>query len=384
MEVLKVAIVHDWLVTYAGAEKVLTEILKVYPNADIFSLVDFFDDKDREKIMGKRSQTTIIQKFPLAKKKYRNYLSFMPYAIEQLDLSAYDLIISSSHAVAKGILTSPHQLHISYVHSPIRYAWDMQHQYLKEANLEKGLKSFFVRKMLKKIRDWDYRTANGVDYFISNSDFIGKRIWKVYRRESTTIYPPVDVNDFEYNDLTVKEDFYLTASRMVPYKKIDLIVEAFSKMPNKKLVVIGTGPDFEKIKSKATKNVVLLGYQPFEVLKEHMQKAKGFVFAAEEDFGITPVEAQACGTPVIAFGKGGSLETVRGLHQENPTGVFFQEQTVNSVKEAINKFEDNIELLKAENCRKHALGFSPEHFKTNLKNFVERKKLEKWGMEECE
>ncbi|MGG4016623.1 glycosyltransferase family 4 protein [Priestia megaterium] len=381
---MKVAIVHDWLVTYAGAEKVLTEILKVYPNADIFSLVDFFNDKDREKIMGKRSRTTIIQKFPLAKKKYRNYLSFMPYAIEQLDLSAYDLIISSSHAVAKGILTSPHQLHISYVHSPIRYAWDMQHQYLKEANLEKGLKSFFVRKMLKKIRDWDYRTANGVDYFISNSDFIGKRIWKVYRRESTTIYPPVDVNDFEYNDLTVKEDFYLTASRMVPYKKIDLIVEAFSKMPDKKLVVIGTGPDFEKIKSKATKNVVLLGYQPFEVLKEHMQKAKGFVFAAEEDFGITPVEAQACGTPVIAFGKGGSLETVRGLHQENPTGVFFQEQTVNSVKEAINKFEDNIELLKAENCRKHALGFSPEHFKTNLKNFVERKKMEKWGMEECE
>jgi glycosyltransferase involved in cell wall biosynthesis len=384
VEVLKVAIVHDWLVTYAGAEKVLTEILKVYPEADIFSLVDFFNDKDREKIMGKRSRTTIIQKFPLAKKKYRNYLSFMPYAIEQLDLSAYDLIISSSHAVAKGILTSPHQLHISYVHSPIRYAWDMQHQYLKEANLEKGLKSFFVRKMLKKIRDWDYRTANGVDYFISNSDFIGKRIWKVYRRESTTIYPPVDVNDFEYNDLTVKEDFYLTASRMVPYKKIDLIVEAFSEMPDKKLVVIGTGPDFEKIKAKATKNVVLLGYQSFEVLREHMQKAKGFVFAAEEDFGITPVEAQACGTPVIAFGKGGSLETVRGLHQEDPTGVFFQEQTVNSVKEAINKFEDNIELLKAENCRKHALGFSPEHFKTNLKNFVESKKLEKWGMEKCE
>lgn len=384
MEVLKVAIVHDWLVTYAGAEKVLTEMLKVYPEADIFSLVDFFDDKDREKIMGKKSQTTIIQKFPLAKKKYRNYLSFMPYAIEQLDLSAYDLIISSSHAVAKGILTSPHQLHISYIHSPIRYAWDMQHQYLKEANLEKGLKSFFVRKMLKKIRDWDYRTANGVDYFISNSDFIGRRIWKVYRRESTTIYPPVDVNDFDYNQLIEKEDFYLTASRMVPYKKIDLIVEAFSEMPNKKLIVIGTGPDFEKIKSKAAKNVVLLGYQSFEVLKEHMQKAKGFVFAAEEDFGITPVEAQACGTPVIAFGKGGSLETVRGLHQENPTGVFFQEQTVNAVKEAINKFEDNIELLKAENCRKHALEFSPEQFKTNLKDFVIEKKLEKWGIKECE
>lgn len=382
MESLKVAIVHDWLVTYAGAEKVLTEILKVYPQADIFSLVDFFEEKDRKKIMGKNSTTTIIQKFPMAKKKYRNYLWFMPYAIEQLDLSAYDLIISSSHAVAKGILTSPDQLHISYVHSPIRYAWDMQHQYLKEANLEKGLKGILVRSMLKKIRDWDYRTANGVDFFISNSDFIGRRIWKVYRRESTTIYPPVDVNDFDYDASIMKEDFYLTASRMVPYKKIELIVEAFAKMPDKKLVVIGTGPDFEKIKAKATSNVTLMGYQSFEVLKENMQKAKGFVFAAEEDFGITPVEAQACGTPVIAFGKGGSLETVRGLNTKKPTGVFFYEQTTEAIQDAIGNFEKNIDILKPENCRAHALAFSPEHFQQKLQQFINQKKLEKWGLEE--
>ncbi|MBX9987792.1 glycosyltransferase family 4 protein [Priestia aryabhattai] len=378
---MKVAIVHDWLVTYAGAEKVLTEILKVYPQADIFSLVDFFGEKDREKIMGKHSKTTIIQRFPMAKKKYRNYLWFMPYAIEQLDLSSYDLIISSSHAVAKGILTNPDQLHISYVHSPIRYAWDMQHQYLKEANLDKGLKGVMVRRMLKKIRDWDYRTANGVDFFISNSNFIGRRIWKVYRRESTTIYPPVDVKDFKYDTSVKKEDFYLTASRMVPYKKIELIVEAFSEMPDKKLVVIGTGPDFEKIKNKATSNVTLMGYQPFEVLKENMQKAKGFVFAAEEDFGITPVEAQACGTPVIAFGKGGSLETVRGLNKQNPTGVFFYEQTTNAIKEAVKNFEKNIAVLKPENCRAHALEFSPEHFQEQLQQFVNQKTLEKWGLE---
>lgn len=233
----------------------------------------------------------------------------MPLAIEQLDVSKYDLVISSSHAVAKGVITGPDQLHISYVHSPIRYAWDLQHQYLRESGLDKGIKGTLARYILYKIRNWDYRTANGVDSFVSNSDFIARRIHKVYRRKATTIYPPVDVSAFNYQG--DKEDFYLTASRMVPYKKIDVIVQAFNKMPDKKLVVIGNGPDFNKIKSIAGSNVKILGYQPFEVLKDHMQRVKGFVFAAEEDFGITPVEAQACGTPVIAFGKGGSLKSIR-------------------------------------------------------------------------
>ncbi|HDK9850228.1 TPA: glycosyltransferase, partial [Klebsiella pneumoniae] len=244
--------------------------------------------------------------------------------IEQLDVSKYNIILSSSHAVAKGILTGPDQLHISYVHSPIRYAWDLQHQYLREAGLDRGLKGKLARLILHKIRMWDYRTANGVDHLIANSKFISRRIKKVYGRDSDVIYPPVDVDRFSLVD--EKEDFYFTASRLVPYKRIDLIVEAFSHMPDKKLVVIGDGSEMGKIKSKAARNIEILGYQSNEVMQSTMQKAKAFVFAAEEDFGITPVEAMACGTPVIAYGKGGVLETVKPVGYEAPTGVFFGEQ----------------------------------------------------------
>lgn len=373
---MKIAIVHDWLVTYAGAEKVLEQMLEVFPEADIFSLVDFLDEKDRGFIKNKKVSTTFVQKLPFAKKKYRNYLPLMPLAIEQLDLSKYDVILSSSHAVAKGVLTGPDQLHISYVHSPIRYAWDLQHQYLKEANLEKGLKGLLTKSILHKIRNWDYRTANGVDYFIGNSKFIGRRIWKVYRRESDVIYPPVDISAFTLHEQ--KEDFYITASRMVPYKKIDLIVEAFANMPDKKLIVIGDGPDFEKIKAKAKSNVQLLGYQSFEVLKSHMQRAKAFVFAAEEDFGITPVEAQACGTPVITYGKGGATETVLDLNREKPTGLFFKEQTVESIVEKINEFEKSYDKFTPSNCRENAIRFSPERFREEIRSIVEEKYKEKF------
>ncbi|WP_251460273.1 glycosyltransferase family 4 protein [Weizmannia agrestimuris] len=378
---MKIAIVHDWLVTYAGSEKVLEQILQVYPDADLFSLIDFVDQKDREFIMNKTVKTSFIQRLPFAKKMYRKYLPLMPLAIEQLDLSKYDLVISSSHAVAKGVITGPDQLHISYVHSPIRYAWDLQHQYLKESGLNKGLKGVIARYILFLIRNWDYRTANGVDYFISNSNFIAGRIKKVYRREAATIYPPVDVENFTFKEQ--KEDFYLTASRMVPYKKIDVIVEAFNKMPDKKLVVIGDGPDFDKIKSIAGPNIEILGYQPYEVLKENMQKAKAFVFAAEEDFGITPVEAQACGTPVIAYGKGGSLETVRGLDQkECPTGIFFKEQSSSSILLAVNKFERYGNNIKSSDCRDHALKFSSSRFKKEFKSFVDSKLEEKFNLKE--
>jgi glycosyltransferase involved in cell wall biosynthesis len=369
---VKIAIVHDWLVTYAGAEKVLEKLLDLYPDADLFSTVDFLPEGKREFIKNKPVQTTFIQRLPLASKKYRTYLPFMPLAIEQLDLSKYDVVISSSHAVAKGVITGPNQLHISYVHSPIRYAWDMQHQYLKESGLDRGLKSIAAKWILHNIRLWDYRTANGVDYFLANSNFIAKRIWKTYRRESEVVYPPVDIEAFEF--CGEKEDYYLTASRMVPYKKMDLIVEAFSKMPDKKLIVIGDGPDYKKIQSKAGGNVTLLGYQPFSVLKEHMQKAKAFVFAAEEDFGIIPVEAQACGTPVIAYGKGGAKETVRGLgKQEGPTGIFFEEQTVASLMEAVRAFESEGHRIDYKRCRENAERFSPEIFASQVKSFVDSK-----------
>lgn len=376
---MKIAVVCDWLVTYAGAEKVLEQILNIYPEADLFALVDFLDEDKRGFIKHKKVTTSFIQYLPKAKTKYRSYLPLMPLAIEQLDLSKYDLIISSSHCVAKGIMTGPNQVHISYVHSPIRYAWDLQHQYLKEAGLTKGIKGWLAKIILHYMRIWDTRTSNGVDYFIANSKFIAKRIWKCYRRKSDVIYPPVDVEAFEYCDQ--KEDFYLTASRMVPYKKMDLIVEAFTQMPDKKLIVIGTGPDFDKIQKIAQghDNIKLMGYQPFSVLKEHMQKAKAFVFAAEEDFGITPVEAQACGTPVIAYGKGGALETVRGLEiKDNPTGVFFYKQDEENLIKAISYFEKNLEKIQIEDCRKNALNFSINKFISRFDKYIKDCKNEKY------
>lgn len=365
---MKVCIIHDWLVTYAGAEKVLEELIKIYPDADLFSTVDFLESNQRSFIMNKEVETTFIQKLPFAKKKYRQYLPLMPFAIEQLNVSSYDLVITSSHAVAKGIITGPDQLHISYVHSPIRYAWDLQHQYFKEANLEKGLKGLIAKLIMHYMRIWDYRTAHGVNYFISNSNFIGKRIKKVYGRESETIYPPVDVSSFSL--CTEKEDYYLTASRMVPYKKMDLIVEAFAQTPEKTLIVIGDGPDYKKIEQKATDNIKLLGYQPFDKLVRYMQRAKAFVFAAEEDFGITPVEAQACGTPVIAYGKGGSLETVKN-EGEFKTGKYFYKQDVLSIKKAVEEFEQ--ENYNYEKIREHALNFSPEIFRQKFSDFVNQK-----------
>lgn len=365
---MKIAIIHDWLVTYAGAEKVLEQILVLYPDAEIFSLIDFIPQTKRGFISDKKVNTSFIQKFPFAKNKYSNYLPLMPIAVEQFDLSSFDLIISSSYAVAKGVITGPDQLHISYVHSPIRYAWDLQHQYLRESGLEKGIKGWVAKFILHYIRLWDQRTAHGVDKFIANSKFIGRRIKKVYGRESEVIYPPVDVEEFDFRDH--KENFYFTASRMVPYKKIDLIVEAFSQMPDKKLIVIGDGPEFQKIKKKATPNTILMGFQPFSVLRDHMQRAKAFVFAAEEDFGITPVEAQACGTPVIAYGKGGATETVQCLGRENPSGLFFESQTIEALTAAVLRFEQNQGAFSSQNCREKALAFSSERFRQQFEDFV--------------
>jgi glycosyltransferase involved in cell wall biosynthesis len=368
---MKIAVVCDWLVTYAGAEKVVEQILNVFPEADLFAVVDFIPPGKREFIKNKKVTTTFIQHMYKAKTHYRKYLPFMPVAIEQLDLSEYDLVISSSHCVAKGVLTGPDQIHISYVHSPIRYAWDLQHQYLKEAGLTHGLKSRIARIILHYMRIWDTRTSNGVDCFIANSNFIARRIWKCYRRKATVIYPPVNIDKFEF--CADKEDYYMTASRMVPYKKMDLIVEAFTQMPDKKLIVVGNGPDFEKIKKNAGPNITFLGFAPDEVLKNTMQHAKAFVFAAEEDFGITPVEAQACGTPVIAYGKGGSLETVKGYGvSEKPTGIFFYQQKVSSLIEAVSKFESISNEISAYDCRKHAESFSEEIFRESFKKFVEQ------------
>ncbi|WP_195606021.1 glycosyltransferase family 4 protein [Klebsiella oxytoca] len=368
MKNMNVGIIGDWFVTFAGSEKVVAEFIEIYPDATIYSVVDFLSEDDKKKFKNKKINTTFIQKLPRAQRKYQQYLPLMPLAIEQLDVSAHDVILSSSHAVAKGVLTGPDQLHISYVHSPIRYAWDLQHQYLRESGLNRGLKGILAKWILHKIRLWDVRTANGVDFFVANSKFIARRIKKVYGRDADVIYPPVDVDRFKLK--TSKESFFLTASRLVPYKRIDLIVEAFSKMPDKKLVVIGDGPEMSKIKKLARSNIEIMGYQSNEIMEEFMMNAKAFVFAAEEDFGITPVEAQACGTPVIAYGKGGVLETIKPYGEDEPTGVFFNEQKVDSIISAINRFESISHFISPINCRKNAEKFSVSRFRLEIEKYV--------------
>lgn len=373
-ERMKVAIVHDWLPLIGGAERVLEQLTKIYPQADIFTLFDFLTD-EQKKIFGDCPITaSYLNKLPGVRKYYRKLLPLCPQAIESFDLSAYDVIISSSYAAAKGVITNARQTHVSYVHSPARYAWDLTHHYLSQSRLDKGIKGYIARRLLSHYRIWDYRTANGVDHYIANSAFIAKRIWKTYRREAEVIYPPVDVHSFQMREN--KEDFYLAASRLVPYKRLDLIAEAFAGMPDRKLVIIGDGPEWDKVKEIAdkVKNIMLLGYQETPVLRDYMQRARAFVFAAEEDFGIVPVEAQACGTPVIAFGAGGALETVVDFEKKpaEATGVFFSSQTIEALQNAVERFEQIRTEVLPVNCRKQAERFAPEIFREKISQAVEK------------
>jgi glycosyltransferase involved in cell wall biosynthesis len=360
----RVAIVHEWLVTYAGSEKVLEAMLQVFPDADIFCALDFLPDKFRGNFKNSKIRTSFIQKIPLARYLHRHLLALMPLAVEQHDLSDYDIVISNSHAVAKGCLTSAGQLHICYCYTPIRYAWDLQFQYLKESNLLWGLRSIVARWILHKIRIWDARTPLAVDSFIACSHYIARRIAKVYRRDSAVIYPNVDVDSFQVGQQ--EGDFYVTASRIVPYKKIPLIVSAFKQMPSRKLIVIGDGPLLSECIALASPNVKVLGYQPDDVLLAHLMRARAFIFAAEEDFGIAPVEAQACGTPVIAFGRGGATETVI----DGETGIFFNEQTAEAIVKAVDEFELCREKFDRARIRQNAERFSTGRFCSEFRDFV--------------
>jgi glycosyltransferase involved in cell wall biosynthesis len=376
----KIALIHEWFSTLAGSEKVVEQMCSLYPKADLFAV--YADPQlvsSTDFLCDRQLRTSFIQHLPNAAANFRSYLLLMPLAVEQFDLSPYEVVLSSNHAVAKGVLTGPDQLHISYVHSPLRYAWDLQHQYLREAGLAKGMKGWLAKWMLHKMRIWDYRTASGVDHFVANSRFIARRIRKVYGRRADVIYPPVDVSAFSLGNR--HESFYLAASRLVPYKRMDLIVEAFAAMPDKKLVVIGDGPELAKIKGKAAPNVELLGYQPSAVLRDLMQRARAFVFAGEEDFGITLVEAQACGTPVIALGKGGALETIIGLGtRSRPTGVFFPTQAVASIMEAVDTFERHENAIEPAHCRENALRFSHERFRREFASYVDHRR-QAWPQE---
>jgi len=359
---MKKALIHDWYYVNGGAEKVIHSFNTIWKDFEHYALVDFLSESDRDYILnGARVNTSFIQKLPTAKSNHRKFLQLFPYAVEQFNLNKYELILSSSASIAKGVLTNQNQLHICYCHSPMRYAWDLYHQYLEESNFG-FLKRVYAKRVLHKMRTWDVINSNRVDVFIANSNYIKGRIKKIYNRDAKVIYPPVDVNNFTLE--TDKEDYYFTASRMVPYKKIDLIVKSFNKLPNKKLIVAGDGPDYKKIKAIAGPNIQLVGFLEEKELKKHISKAKAFVFAAEEDFGILPVEAQACGTPVIAYNRGGTKETII----DGKTGLLYKEQSESSIENAVMEFE-KLEFNPNE-VRENALRFSKERFEKEIKDFV--------------
>ena len=362
---LRVAIVHDWLVTYAGAERVLEQILALFPTADLYTICDFVPKDQRAFLNGRQPRTSFVQRLPLARRHYRSYLPLMPLAVEQFDLSGYDLIISSSHSVAKGVITGPDQKHLCMCYSPMRYAWDLTHEYLREARLSRGLRSPLARYLLHRLRNWDYRTAAGVDEFIAISDFVRRRIRKVYGRDAEVVYPPVDVDQFEVS--SQRDDYYVTVSRLVPYKRVHLMIEAFAGMPDRRLVVIGDGPEMSRLRRTAPSNVQLLGRQPAAVVREQVAHARAFVFAATEDFGIAMVEAQACGTPVIAFGRGGALEIVAS----EQSGMFFHEQSTASLSSVLKRFEREGVAWGPEAIRRHSTRFSIGRFRHEFTTLVQ-------------
>lgn len=366
---MKIAIVHDWLVTYSGSERAVEQILRVLPESDFFCMFDIMPADVRSFLKNRKATTSFLQRLPFKTRLYRRFLPLMPIAVEQFDLSGYDVIISNCHATSKGVITSPEQLHLSYIHTPMRYAWDMQNEYL-EASQPGRLTGVAMRVMLHYIRLWDMSAASRPDVILANSSFIAKRIKKIYRRESQVLYPPVDTDIFSFQDQ--KSDYYLTASRLVPYKRVDLVMEAFHNMPDKKLVVIGDGPDREKIRKLTTPNIQWLEHQSMEVLRKYMQNARAFIFAGKEDFGIIPLEAQACGTPVIAFRQGGVAETVRGQEHPSPSGIFFLEQTSNAIQEAVNDFESTRVKIQPEACRENAERFSNQRFQQEFLSHLNR------------
>lgn len=370
---IRVAIVHDWLYTLGGAERVLSAMLRCFPDATVYALFDSLSHDDRAKIGHATTRTSFLQRMPGIPRSHRLYLPLMPLAVEQFDLSDYDLVISSSYAVAKGVLTGPDQLHLSYVHSPMRYAWDLQHEYLREAGIERGVRGWIVRLLLHRMRIWDSRTAQGVDGWMTNSHFVARRVQKIYGRKAVVIPPPVSV--LPVPPKAQKCDYFLAASRLVPYKNIRAIVQAFGALPDQRLVVAGEGPERRKLERVAGSNVEFCGFVSDERLRTLMREARAFIFAAEEDFGITPVEAQAEGTPVIALGRGGARETIvtTGF---TPTGLYFANPEPAEIVEAVKRFLYTAGSYQPVECWRNALRFSEERFEAVFASWVKQQLAE--------
>jgi glycosyltransferase involved in cell wall biosynthesis len=367
---MRIALVCDSMSAYGGAERVIEQILALYPSADVFTVLDVVPDGQRQFLGGRKIRSSSLQKLPRVSKYYRKLLHLWPLAVEQLDVLSYDLVISTHHSVAYGVLTKPGQVHVSYVFSPARYAWDLQHEYLREAGLDRGLMSLIARRTLHKMRLWDYAAAQRPDAVAACSKFVSERMWRVHRRQAEVIYPPVP-RAIRPADAT-RGDYYLSVGRLVPYKRIDLLARAFAEMPNRRLKIVGTGPDMKKVAAACGPNVEMLGFCSNEEVRHLMAGARAFMFAGVEDFGITPIEAQSLGVPVIAYADGGLRETVIGQFAAEPTGLFFREQSTQQIVKAVGEFERTIDRFTPEACIANANRFSEQTFQDGFSAFVER------------
>ena len=366
---MKVALVHDWLPVFSGAERVLSEIMRVVGSSDLYTIYDFLDDRDHAAIGARRIYTSGLNSLPFVEKYYRWTFPFCPQAMEAFDLSHYELVIASSAAFAKGVIAHPHQKHIAYVHTAVRYAWDQSYEYLSQTSMSRFPVGILLCRLLHRMRMWDVRTAHSADVFVANSSIVKRRIEQAYGRRAVVIEPPVDVAEIPLVER--KDDYFVVASRLVPYKRIDLVVRAFSEMPSLRLLVVGDGPEMPRLRALAGANVTFTGYLPRAALVEALQKARAFVFAAYEDFGIVMAEAQAAGTPVVAFGRGGAADIIAPLHADRPTGVLFTEQSVESIKRAVELFCREERRISPTACRANAERFAPENFRRRMHALIE-------------
>ncbi len=375
----KIALVHDWFMSNSlgGAEKVTElidiNLIKNFSKPDIFSLVENLNKDKRNYFNGRKIKTSFIQSLPFGKTHVQNYLPLIPFAIEQMNLLSYDLVISSSHLAAKGIITSPDQLHISYIHTPMRYAWDQMHVYLRHSKLSRNGFGPLIRYLLFKLREWDYLSGKRPDFLIANSNFTARRIKKYWGINSKVIHPPVNIERFNFKQ--VRSEFYLSVNRLVPNKRIDLLVKAFNKL-NLPLIIVGDGPEENKLKKIANSNIKFCGRKSNSEINQLMSTCRAFVYAGIEDFGIAPVEAMASGAPVIAYGKGGILDTVKCISEKSQTniatGLLFNSQSPKSIYDTISWFEDKKawKLFNSEDINNHAKKFNNLNFHKEFEEFT--------------
>ncbi|MDX8538704.1 glycosyltransferase [Mesorhizobium abyssinicae] len=358
----RIAVVHDWCPNFRGGERVLAQICKQFPNAEVFTLFDFLPAEVKEQYFRDvEFHTSAANRLPMVQKFYRSLFFLCPFLIEQFDVTGYDAVISSSAAFSRGVITRPDQPHLCYVHSPVRYAWDEQFSYLQQGHLGFGPKGMLYRYMLHRLRTWDTRTAHGPDLMLANSNYVRSRIQHIYGRDARVVFPPVALAELPC--VEDKDDYYVCASFLAPYKRTDLVIRAFNEMPSRRLVIVGEGQQSASLRALAGPNVTFSGYLPRQDYVDTLARAKAMVFAGCEDFGIALAEAQACGTPLIAFGRGGAVDIVQRLGASaEPTGVLFKAQTVEHLKEAVERFEENSHAIAPRACSMNAARFSEENF----------------------